>query len=560
MQLLQDNDSSFVECDLTGNATYSMKCIHFTKEIALALRTNTHLKKLTLSSLGISDSGVQQLAEALRENKALSYLNLSKNSFGSDGLVSLMDALIVNSTLLEIDLMGQTKPFGDSALAKVIAMFNHNITLKHISWRLQSRQSFAINKLIVRNIEISKRLASGKSILDILPEPRRAEFGGDSAPVIEDSVGKLHMHSEPSVQHPHHEAPAQHPHHEETHQHQAQAQTHAQPKIEIVTPAAAPAETKPKPQPQPQPAKPTQTAQPAKPAATGKMLNRYLQAAQGTTDGSSPSSPAPSKNFPTNSSSKRSFFEKQIEEQSIGAAKLNTRPQPIQRVTTHNPKASPPMVEQPVEIHQTHQQEQQQLDKPKHSTSRVASIWKDKFENSNANNTQAAPEKNLISPRNKVQEMWSPRTETVKKTEVEVVQNGASKVASVWKNILEEEEKKLQDASSKVPAGKREANQKQEAPQSTEEAPQPKEEALQPKEEAPEVKQEEDVFSFKVEVQQVEPQVEVHHTHADTHHPDVDQSILIKYPSIGNLDIEGPLVFNLDQPENVVTIEIPSSD
>lgn len=43
-------------------------------------------------------------------------------------------------------------------------LFSYNVTLTKIIWRLDSRKSFAINKLIVRNNTIKKFLAEGKDV------------------------------------------------------------------------------------------------------------------------------------------------------------------------------------------------------------------------------------------------------------------------------------------------------------------------------------------------------------------------------------------------------------
>lgn len=67
IQKLKDNDpgltelvctkcSRFTAQDLSSNATYEMKSTAFTTEIAEALKTNTHLKKLVLSKLSITEA------------------------------------------------------------------------------------------------------------------------------------------------------------------------------------------------------------------------------------------------------------------------------------------------------------------------------------------------------------------------------------------------------------------------------------------------------------------------------------------------------------------------
>ena len=63
-------------------------------------------------------------------------------------------------------------------------MFNTNTTLTKIIWRLESRQSFALNKLITRNGEIERRLKAGRDVSDIMPGATPVA----STPVKEDTV------------------------------------------------------------------------------------------------------------------------------------------------------------------------------------------------------------------------------------------------------------------------------------------------------------------------------------------------------------------------------------
>jgi hypothetical protein len=84
---------------------------------------------------------------------------------------------------VELNLLGQPHQFGDACLESfvqvgwrasvlccactemhTIQMFNYNVTLTKIIWRLDSRKSFAINKLIVRNNTIRKFLSEGKDV------------------------------------------------------------------------------------------------------------------------------------------------------------------------------------------------------------------------------------------------------------------------------------------------------------------------------------------------------------------------------------------------------------
>jgi len=157
-----------------------MKSADYTKQIADALSNNDQIKRLTLSKLNLTDQSVSLIAEVLKTNKSLVYLDVSNNKFGNVGLIAIAESLKSNSTLVELSVIGQSQPFGEAALQKMTEMFEFNIQLQKINWRLHSRQSFALNKLISRNVDINRRIAAGQKLEDYIntvPGPRKKDFG-----------------------------------------------------------------------------------------------------------------------------------------------------------------------------------------------------------------------------------------------------------------------------------------------------------------------------------------------------------------------------------------------
>eukprot|EP01129_Flabellula_baltica_P016363 TRINITY_DN8681_c0_g1_i1.p1 TRINITY_DN8681_c0_g1~~TRINITY_DN8681_c0_g1_i1.p1 ORF type:complete len:200 (-),score=55.54 TRINITY_DN8681_c0_g1_i1:67-666(-) len=170
VQRIEENDPTLTTANFSANSIYQMKVGPYTERIAAALSNNTHLTSLNLSDLNIRDQQIPAIADALRVNTTLTQLDLSKNKFGNDGLIALAHALRENKTLLDINLIGQAKTFGEGALVEIAEMFDDNITLTNISWRLQSRISFRINTFITRNNEIVRRKESGLDFNDLLPD------------------------------------------------------------------------------------------------------------------------------------------------------------------------------------------------------------------------------------------------------------------------------------------------------------------------------------------------------------------------------------------------------
>jgi hypothetical protein len=123
--------------------------------------------------------------------------------------------------LIQLNILNQKNQpktaFGDATLHAIGDMFDTNITLLKIIWRLESRQSFTLNKKMVRNNDIDRRIKAGKEYGDIMPEKAKpippaviakrneaATFlglgtprGGDSAPVGEGTTPRARSESLP---------------------------------------------------------------------------------------------------------------------------------------------------------------------------------------------------------------------------------------------------------------------------------------------------------------------------------------------------------------------------
>mmetsp|Transcript_65952 Transcript_65952/g.130803 ORF Transcript_65952/g.130803 Transcript_65952/m.130803 type:complete len:281 (-) Transcript_65952:642-1484(-) len=168
---LQANDPSFTECKLDKNATMQMKGLEFLPKLAKALESNTVCTHLSLTDCNISDQMCASLASALEVNTGLVSLNLQENKVGNEGASQIANSLAKNRSLLEINLLNQKgSRFGDGTLVAFTDMFDTNVTLLKIIWRLESRQSFRLTKMLTRNNDIDRRIKAGKDYSDLLPE------------------------------------------------------------------------------------------------------------------------------------------------------------------------------------------------------------------------------------------------------------------------------------------------------------------------------------------------------------------------------------------------------
>jgi Ran GTPase-activating protein (RanGAP) involved in mRNA processing and transport len=164
------NDEALQVLDLSGNTMFSMKHREYAKELGAALVGNTHLRELHLKSCDLDKMDVQALMEGLTQNKKLLVLDLEKNKIDNEGATTLAVALRENVAIRELNLLNQAgRAFGDACLTAFVDMFDYNVTLTKIIWRLDSRKSFAINKLLVRNNTIKKNLEEGRDVSKIIP-------------------------------------------------------------------------------------------------------------------------------------------------------------------------------------------------------------------------------------------------------------------------------------------------------------------------------------------------------------------------------------------------------
>mmetsp|Transcript_19565 Transcript_19565/g.59209 ORF Transcript_19565/g.59209 Transcript_19565/m.59209 type:complete len:722 (+) Transcript_19565:164-2329(+) len=140
-------------------------------KLAEKLKSNTKCRELILSNCGLDDACCEHIAEVIANNKTLTSLDLEANRCGNDGATALAKALASNRGLITLNLLDQRgSRFGDSTLAAFINAFDTNITLLKIIWRVESRQSFRLNKMLVRNNEIDRRIFSNMGFEDLLPK------------------------------------------------------------------------------------------------------------------------------------------------------------------------------------------------------------------------------------------------------------------------------------------------------------------------------------------------------------------------------------------------------
>ncbi|XP_065510098.1 tropomodulin-4 [Caloenas nicobarica] len=92
------------------------------KAICEAMKTNTHVKKLSLVATRSNDPVANAVAEMLTENKTLQSLNIESNFITSAGMMSILKAMQHNSTLRELRVDNQCQRLGDTVEMEMATM------------------------------------------------------------------------------------------------------------------------------------------------------------------------------------------------------------------------------------------------------------------------------------------------------------------------------------------------------------------------------------------------------------------------------------------------------
>merc|ERR1719343_1699383 len=162
-----------------------MKSMENTTSLSEALAKNTVVKTLVLRECEIVDKGVEAIAAALERNHTIEELDLQQNHITTQGVIALAGGLEKNQGVRTLNLLNQTqKVIGDEAVERLIAMFEHNTTLTKIIWKVTSRRSWEVSKLITRNVSIQKAKTSGTDASHLMPTKKPEEASPEPAPAL----------------------------------------------------------------------------------------------------------------------------------------------------------------------------------------------------------------------------------------------------------------------------------------------------------------------------------------------------------------------------------------
>uniref|UniRef100_A0A670ZA09 Tropomodulin 4 n=1 Tax=Pseudonaja textilis TaxID=8673 RepID=A0A670ZA09_PSETE len=156
---VRSNDKDLEEVNLNNIQDIPIQTL---KEICEAMKTNTHVKQLSLVATRSNDPVAHAVAEMLKENKSLQSLNIESNFITSAGMMEVIKAMKENSTLAELKVDNQRQRLGDSVEMEMAAMLEKCTSITRFGYHFtqqgpRARASIAIT----RNNELRRLAESG---------------------------------------------------------------------------------------------------------------------------------------------------------------------------------------------------------------------------------------------------------------------------------------------------------------------------------------------------------------------------------------------------------------
>jgi len=154
-----------------GSAIFQMKAEEKTAEFCTAMLGNTAVTCLKMKNCNINDTCATLLGEMLANNTSITEADLSSNAFKEDGGIAIANGLAQNVALRQLDLMSiPALGRSERVLRAFINMYDSNLTLKKVIWRLEHPLANTLAKLMTRNNSIDRRIQQSKGFDDLLPD------------------------------------------------------------------------------------------------------------------------------------------------------------------------------------------------------------------------------------------------------------------------------------------------------------------------------------------------------------------------------------------------------
>ncbi|XP_030043717.1 tropomodulin-4 [Microcaecilia unicolor] len=155
LQKIKNNDKDLVEVNLNNIKDIPIPTL---KEICEAMKTNTHVQKLSLVATRSNDPVAHAAAGMLKENKTLQSLNIESNFITSAGMMNILRAMKQNSSLTELKVDNQRHNLGDSVEMEMAQMLESCPSIIRFGYHFTQQGPRArASNAITRNIETRRK-------------------------------------------------------------------------------------------------------------------------------------------------------------------------------------------------------------------------------------------------------------------------------------------------------------------------------------------------------------------------------------------------------------------
>ncbi|XP_056400936.1 tropomodulin-4 [Hyla sarda] len=155
LQKIKSNASDLVEVNLNNIHDIPIPTL---KEVCEALKTNTHVKKLSLVATRSNDPVAYAVAEMIKENKTLETLNIESNFISSAGMLAVIQAMKNNSTLTDLKVDNQHQNLGDTVEMEMASMLENCPSVVRFGYHFTQQGPRArASNAITRNLETRRK-------------------------------------------------------------------------------------------------------------------------------------------------------------------------------------------------------------------------------------------------------------------------------------------------------------------------------------------------------------------------------------------------------------------
>ncbi|KAG8455014.1 hypothetical protein GDO86_001288 [Hymenochirus boettgeri] len=126
LERIKNNDADLEDVNLNNIRNIPIVIL---KAYAEAMKSNTHVKKLSIVGTRSNDPVAYALADMLKVNSTLKSLNMESNFISGTGILSVIESLQYNTSLVELKIDNQSQPLGNKVEMEIANMLEKNSTL-----------------------------------------------------------------------------------------------------------------------------------------------------------------------------------------------------------------------------------------------------------------------------------------------------------------------------------------------------------------------------------------------------------------------------------------------